>query len=137
MILETTCVILGTLVLYHIYRSLYYGQDFIGDFFRSMLDILHNPLSGYLPTRDPLLRWRNPGATGVTQRRVGTGAETVHTMYTVVGPRTNGGVGVNEWTPPMGAPIGIPAIGSPTDPNALPLPPQQDPEINPASSLWD
>jgi hypothetical protein len=122
MILETTAALLGALVLYHVYRNLRWGQDFIGDFARALLGMVRSPLGG-VHGSDSLLRWIHPAATGVAQRQVGTGAAAISTTYTVVGPKMNGGVGLNEWTPPLGAPAGLPAIGSPTDPNALPLPP--------------
>jgi hypothetical protein len=64
----------------------------------------------------------HPADWGVAARKVGTGADTLTSLFTVVGPKTNGGVGNNEWTPQMGAPMGVTAIGSPTDPNAIHIP---------------
>jgi hypothetical protein len=107
MIWETFAILLGILVLYHIYRYNRFGDDFIGN-------LSHALMSGVnIPFRASSVL-SHPSTWGISnQRQVGIGSKSITTAFTVVGPKSpqdeqKQGV----WSPPMGNPAGAP-LGRP------------------------
>lgn len=138
MIWETFAIMFGILILYHIYRNIRFGDDFIGNLSHALLGGIH------IPFRSAPSVLSHPSTWGVSnQRQIGVGSRAISTAFTVVGPKSpqdENKQGV--WSPPMGnpsgAPLGRPVEGPLQNPSSAPTgssgaPEQQPFELLPAN----
>lgn len=106
MILETTTALLGLLVVYHVYRSVWHGHDFIGDLARQVLHIVAGTQERMKSAGSQI--FIHPSYTGVNTRRVASDSLRLPQIYDLVGPKKTDGMSLAEMAPPMGMPVGLP-----------------------------
>lgn len=127
MILETIVIFLALLLLYHLYVSITKGQDFLGELGAA---IYHQVRYGFNNPSPATWDW------GIPLRKLQSGSNRLATYFDVVGPKVTNGIGSNEFTPPVGIPVGLPSTQSPTSPTAtattstIPGQPEQQPLFN-------
>lgn len=104
--METVTALLGILVVYHVYRSVWHGHDFIGDLARQVLHIVAGTQERMRVAGSQI--FMHPSYTGVNTRRVASDSLRLPQIYDLVGPKKTDGMSLAEMAPPMGMPVGLP-----------------------------
>lgn len=110
MIFEALTVLLGALIVYHIYKSVTTHQNVIGDLYTNMHHIVTgrwpNPLFRSGPTFTMHLPDGHPSEAGIQVRRVGHPEGRLNQMFIDPGPKKTEGQPTVEATRP-GLPTGL------------------------------